>query len=491
MTGRGIDQILPCPGDATLWERYVHNARTYVRLAEDAHGPIPRPVALSWPWGDALPIIDLARPDVRIINLETAITARGTPAAGKGIHYRMNPANMGCLTVAQPDVCALANNHVLDFGVDGLTDTLTALASARVGAAGAGLRADHAANPVVVPVSGNRRVVVLSVGTGSSGIPPQWAAENDRPGIHLLRDLSSRTASDLAQRVREVKRTGDIAVLSVHWGTNWGYEVPDDQTRFARDLIDQGVDIIHGHSSHHPRPIEIYHERLILYGCGDFIDDYEGIGGYEKYRDDLRLAYLAALDSAGRLERVSAVPFQARRMRLRHASAPDVRYLRDLLDRISRPFRTRVDLAGDGTLEATPLPYGQTVCRSWRQGSLPLTPSRYALGRPLPAVRGAPAYRAASSVSGLPVVDGFELDSSSACSHGFVRWSKAGRGSGSCGDFLPCQRPALKIATSISAPSTMAVPVRSGAVGSAERPARCTLCGNRSSTPAGANSSAT
>ena len=353
MTGRGIDQILPCPGDATLWEHHVHDARTYVRMAEEAHGPIPRPVTFSWPWGDALPVVELARPDIRIINLETSITARGTPEAGKAVHYRMNPANTGCLTTARPDVCALANNHVLDFGPDGLTDTLTALATAGISAAGAGLRADHAADPVVVPVSGDRRVVVLSAGTRSSGIPPQWAATGDRPGVNVLRDLSSRTALDLAQRVRQVKRPGDIAVLSVHWGANWGYQVPVDQMHFAHYLIDQGVDVIHGHSSHHPRAIELYHERLILYGCGDFVDDYEGIGGHEAYRDDLRLAYLAALDPGGRLERVTMVPFQARRMSLQHASSPDVQYLRDLLDRISRPFRTRVEVV-DGHALGTP-----------------------------------------------------------------------------------------------------------------------------------------
>ena len=68
--------------------------------------------------------------------------------------------------------------------------------------------------------------------------------------------------------------------------------------RFAHWLVDGGVDIVHGHSSHHPRPIEVYRDRLILYGCGDFIDDYEGIEGYEQYRDDLVLMYFATLSPA-------------------------------------------------------------------------------------------------------------------------------------------------------------------------------------------------
>ncbi|MBP2328707.1 poly-gamma-glutamate capsule biosynthesis protein CapA/YwtB (metallophosphatase superfamily) [Kibdelosporangium banguiense] len=120
MTGRGVDQILPRPGDPRLWERFVRDARDYVGLAEAADGPIPRPVDVTWPWGDALRVIEEIAPDVRILNLETSITRRGEPARGKQIHYRMAPENVSCLTVARPDVCALANNHVLDFGHSGL-----------------------------------------------------------------------------------------------------------------------------------------------------------------------------------------------------------------------------------------------------------------------------------------------------------------------------------------------------------------------------------
>lgn len=94
----------------------------------------------------------------------------------------------------------------------------------------------------------------------------------------LLTDLSDRTATRVARRALAEKRLGDITVVSVHWGSNWGYEVDDRQIDFAHRLIDEGVDVVHGHSSHHPRPIEVYREKLILYGCGDTVDDYEGTG---------------------------------------------------------------------------------------------------------------------------------------------------------------------------------------------------------------------
>ena len=138
MTGRGIDQVLPSPGDPALRERLVRDARGYVALAESVNGPIPWPVPVSWPWGDVLTVLEEAQPDVRIINLETSVTTSGDFAPGKPVHYRMHPDNVECLVVARPDVCALANNHVLDFGQSGLVETLRTLDDAGLAHTGAG-----------------------------------------------------------------------------------------------------------------------------------------------------------------------------------------------------------------------------------------------------------------------------------------------------------------------------------------------------------------
>ena len=112
----------------------------------------------------------------------------------------------------------------------------------------------EARRPAAVPVPGGGRVVIFSCGTASSGIPAGWAAAPGRPGVDLLPDLSDATADDVIGRVRAAKRPGDVVVVSVHWGSNWGYGVGPDQVRFAHRLIGGGVDLIHGHSSHHPRP---------------------------------------------------------------------------------------------------------------------------------------------------------------------------------------------------------------------------------------------
>lgn len=350
MTGRGVDQILPAPGDPRLWERYAASALSYVDLAEAASGPIPRPVDATWPWGDALRVLDERAPDVRVINLETSVTRSDDYQAGKAVHYRMSPGNLACLTAARVDACALANNHVLDFGVRGLEETLDALTRAGLPHVGAGRNEEQAWRPVAVE-SGGHRLLLWSVATESSGVPPTWAAGADRAGVAFLPDLSGATADHLCQRVRSVRGPGDTAVVSVHWGSNWGYDVPRAQVRFAHRLIDGGVDLVHGHSSHHPRPIELYRGKLVLYGCGDLVNDYEGITGWADYRDDLRLLYLPTLDHATHsLRELRMVPLQARQMRLQQASTADAEWLRGMLHKVSRRFGSRVVLDPDGDL---------------------------------------------------------------------------------------------------------------------------------------------
>ncbi|MEU4765028.1 CapA family protein [Actinosynnema sp. NPDC023794] len=351
MTGRGVDQILPHAGDPRLHEPYVRDARTYVALAERENGPIPHPVDFAWPWGDALHVLDQESPDVRLINLETSVTGDGERDVAKRLHYRMSPGNVPCLTAARPDACALANNHVLDFGRRGLVDTLDALTGAGIAVAGAGRTASEAEQPTVLPAGRGSRVVFFSLGARSSGIPGSWAATPNRPGVDLLPDVTDEVAFEVTARVRLTKRPGDVVVASLHWGSNWGYDVPDSHVAFAHALVDGGVDVVHGHSSHHPRPIEVHHGKLILYGCGDLINDYEGITGHEEYRDDLRLLYFAAVQpGTGHLVGLRMAPMRVHRMRLHHTDRTDTEHLRSILDRVNHPFGSRVDLR-DGVLD--------------------------------------------------------------------------------------------------------------------------------------------
>ncbi|MFM8379692.1 MAG: CapA family protein [Planctomycetia bacterium] len=355
MTGRGLDQALKHPGSPALHEPSVRDARRYVELAEAAHGSIPIPLAPAYPWGDAIAVLDEARPDARIINLETSVTTSGSWCRGKEIHYRMHPANVDCLTAAAIDVATLANNHTLDWGREGLVETLDTLHRAGIRTAGAGRTLAEAEQPAIVDLRGGGRapgrILVWSVGSATSGIPLDWQATDHGSGLALVDAIDARAAESLAARVAAGKRPGDIAVVSIHWGTNWGFEVPEEFVRFAHRLIDGGCDLVHGHSSHHVRPIEVYRDRLILYGCGDLLDDYEGITGHAAYRSDLGLMYFPTLDVAtGRLVGMQMVPLQMRRFRLGRAADEGLHWLADALSRISRPFHTSVEIEPQGRL---------------------------------------------------------------------------------------------------------------------------------------------
>jgi poly-gamma-glutamate synthesis protein (capsule biosynthesis protein) len=364
MTGRGIDQILPNPGDPAIFETWVRDARDYVALAEAANGEIPRQVAPLYIWGDAAGELDRRKPAATIVNLETSITQSGDYERGKGINYRMHPGNLACLLAPHLDVCVLANNHTMDYGVSGLRETLQTLGAAGVRTAGAGETREQAEAPAMVAAH-DCRIVVFAFGTKDSGIPPWWAAGDRCPGVSLLDDLEAASAERIAARVQAVRRAGDIVVASIHWGSNWGYEVPPEQVAFARRLVEQGVDLVHGHSSHHPRPVDVWNGRLILYGCGDFINDYEGIGGYEPYRGDLVLMYFVTLTATGELVQLEAVPMQIRNMRLNRPSAQDTEFVRATLARISAPFGCQARAGSAGALIIGPE----------RQGRLPKLPT--------------------------------------------------------------------------------------------------------------------
>jgi poly-gamma-glutamate synthesis protein (capsule biosynthesis protein) len=352
MTGRGIDQVLPHPGDPLLYESYMNSATGYVKLAEKVSGPIPKPVDFSYIWGDALTELERVAPDLRIINLETSVTQSADYWEGKSVLYRMHPENIPCLTSARIDFCSLANNHVLDWGYTGLTQTLETLGKVGITTAGAGRNLQEAETPAVFDVEGKGRVIVFSYGSLTSGIPVSWAALEKRPGVNFLEDLSVQSARNIKVRVEQVKQEGDIVVVSIHWGSNWGYDIPSEQTAFAHMVIDEAaVDVIHGHSSHHVRGIEVYKEKLIMYGAGDFLNDYEGIGGYENFRPDLALMYFVSVDPlAGDLVHLEMTPMQIKNFKLHRASRSDALWLRDTLNREGMKLRTRVELNDDNTL---------------------------------------------------------------------------------------------------------------------------------------------
>ncbi|MEX6503688.1 CapA family protein [Pseudomonas zhanjiangensis] len=338
MCARGIDQILPHPGDPRLYEAYVKDARDYVQLAERRNGAFAQPVDFAYVWGAALELLRQRRPNVRLVNLECAVTHQGWPQP-KGINYRMNPANLPVLDVAGIDCCVLANNHLLDWGEAGLADTLAHLDSHAIAHAGAGLARAEAEAPAILTLDRGRRLLVFAFATGDCGVPPGWAAGEQQPGVARLDDLSARSVERVARCIEAARQAGDRVLVSLHWGGNWGFAVSAQQQDFAHALIDvAGVDLLHGHSSHHIKGLEVYRERLIIYGCGDLLDDYEGIEGHADYRADLGLLYFADLAHDGRLQGLELVPTRQRQMSIQRATGADRRWLEDCLRRECAPF---------------------------------------------------------------------------------------------------------------------------------------------------------
>ncbi|GCE45303.1 poly-gamma-glutamate synthesis protein (capsule biosynthesis protein) [Thermosporothrix hazakensis] len=236
------------------------------RLVNDmlrAHPP-------EYPWGDTLPLFHAA--DVRLCNLECALTSHETPwnETPKVFHFRSDPRNVRVLRAAGINAVSLANNHSLDFTVEGLYDTLRLLREAGIYAAGAGYDTQDAAAPVRWQ-AGSTTIGLLACTDNE----PAWAATSTRAGTcYVPIDSDSEQAQRLLQSIERVKPTVDVLIISLHWGPNWGYEPPETHPPFAHALIDAGADIIFGHSGHVVRGIEIYRQKPILYCTGDFIDDY-------------------------------------------------------------------------------------------------------------------------------------------------------------------------------------------------------------------------
>ena len=350
MTGRGIDQIMQSPSDPKIYEAYVRDAREYVRLAQTINGKIKIPVNSAYIWGDALKIWHDKNPTFRIGNLETALTVSEDYLSYKGINYRMAPKNAIVFKDAGFDSLSLANNHVLDWGAKGLEETLYTLDNMRIEHAGAGRNIQEAQKPAILTCD-EGRVLHFSFCHSSSGVPYSWEA-GELPGVFLLKDLGESGIDSVREVIGRYRREGDIVIASVHWGGNWGYEIPSSHQRFAKALIDLGgVHILHGHSSHHPRKFELYRGRPIFYGCGDFINDYEGISGHEEFRGNLCFMYFVDLETSPfHLRKVELVCMRMKGMRLERASLEEARWLFDHSVGQSQTLRRKIQFRKTGEI---------------------------------------------------------------------------------------------------------------------------------------------
>lgn len=326
MTGRGIDQLFAVHNPDSFGKPDYVPAMQYLSWSAMLYGAEAMPLRHDYIWGSGLSVLEAAKPDLKLVNLETAITT-SSAWEPKTFTFRMHPDNTGCLSVAGLDCCVLANNHVLDFGVQGMFDTIDALDSAGISHAGAGKDLAEAEKPYVKVLPEGKRVLIFSWGFRDSGCGfAHWAATAGNPGINYLPDYTERSAKVIVDTVKKYRSKGDLVIASLHWGRNWVPRVPDVQRAMARYLIDNAdIDVIHGHSSHHVLGVEVYKGKPVFYGCGDLINDYEGKLDDGEVPDNLGAMYFLDLDNeTNRLRQLSAQPIQRRRFRLEQPVKKDM-----------------------------------------------------------------------------------------------------------------------------------------------------------------------
>jgi poly-gamma-glutamate capsule biosynthesis protein CapA/YwtB (metallophosphatase superfamily) len=277
-----------------------------------------------------------------VLNLECCLSTRGERWPDKTYYFRADPGwAVPALAAAGTTWVSLANNHAMDFGPTALRDTRRALSAAEIGHGGAGPDREAALAPSVQP-AGPLEVALI----GLSGRWSEYRAGEDEPGTAYLpldvgRQETRRTVRRLLDQVREVDP--DLVVASLHWGPNWEAYPGPTRRELGRWLVEQGVDLVHGHSAHVVQGVEIHRGRPILYDTGDVVDDYA-------VKPDLRndRSFLFVLEVAdGRFEAVRLHPIEIDEYAVRPASAAAVSWLHDEMAARCEPFGTTLQRDGD------------------------------------------------------------------------------------------------------------------------------------------------
>jgi poly-gamma-glutamate synthesis protein (capsule biosynthesis protein) len=269
----------------------------------------------AWPWGDLRPI--LRGVDLFLINLECALTHcteqwRGDPH--KPYFFRADPGAVQTLTAGRVDFASLANNHIGDFGTEGLVDTCAVLERAGIAHAGAGSDLATARAPAIFSARGHRVGIVAY-----ADHPIAWAATEARPGLNYTPiSTVARDFGVIASTIGVARAQSDLVIFSIHWGPNMRPRPTPRFRAFARRVIDAGADLFWGHSAHVVQGVEIWRGKPILYDTGDFVDDYAVDA---ELRNDLSGLFLLDVGPGG-VERVEVLPTQIGDRQVNRAEGP-------------------------------------------------------------------------------------------------------------------------------------------------------------------------
>jgi poly-gamma-glutamate synthesis protein (capsule biosynthesis protein) len=272
-------------------------------------------------YGDLLPV--LRRADLRIVNCECALTSASAPVWKSGAVFKGEPAHAAGLTAVPFDVACLANNHVLDYGVAGLRETLRVLARAGIRTVGAGLTDAQALAPLSLRVNG-QAIHIVNVSEGED-----LTATAGGPGVFGW-DIGLAAA-----QARALKKLGGVVIVVAHCGLEYVPFPPPYVVETFRSLIEAGADCVIGHHPHVPQGIEWWQGRPIVYSLGNFAF-YQPTTLHHR-----KTGFCVSLRcERGRVAAIELHPYRITDAGLRRLAPREARAFGRDLTRLSRPFRT-------------------------------------------------------------------------------------------------------------------------------------------------------
>jgi poly-gamma-glutamate capsule biosynthesis protein CapA/YwtB (metallophosphatase superfamily) len=207
----------------------------------------------------------LRRADLAVVNLETAITERGTPAP-KEFNFRAPPSAFAALDAAGVDVATMANNHGADYGMVGMRDSMAAARRAGFAVIGIGADAEEAFRPHRVTINGQRIAVIGATQVMDSSLAAAWSAGDGKPGL-----ASAYDEKRLLAAVRAARAQADTVVVDLHWGRELERCPIDRQRALAPKLVGAGADVVVGSHAHVLLGGGYLHGAYVDYGLGNFV----------------------------------------------------------------------------------------------------------------------------------------------------------------------------------------------------------------------------
>ena len=210
----------------------------------------------------------MSQADVTMVNLETAITTRGSPES-KTYTFRAPPSAFAALAAAGVDVVTMANNHGRDFGAEGLQDTIDAIHASGFPTVGIGENAAAAYAPYRITVKGQRIAIFGASRVIDAALLGTWTATDSQPG--LASAYPGAPLDRLLAAVRDARASSDTVVVYLHWGTELLTCPTSVQEALARQLHDAGADVIVGSHAHRVQGDGFLDGAFVAYGLGNFV----------------------------------------------------------------------------------------------------------------------------------------------------------------------------------------------------------------------------